>query len=111
MTPPYTPVRAAGDWRIVSGQIGLTATGMAEDFAGQLRDVLANLDAQLQANGIHRDQVAKTLVFLVDMADYDELNAIYTEFFDEPRPARSAIGVASLPLGALVEIEAWAYVG
>jgi 2-iminobutanoate/2-iminopropanoate deaminase len=52
--------------------------------------------------------VAKTTVFLTDMADFDEMNAIYVEYFAEPRPARSAVAVLGLPRGAAIEIEAWA---
>jgi 2-iminobutanoate/2-iminopropanoate deaminase len=51
----------------------------------------------------------KTTVFLTDMADFDEMNGIYLEFFSEPRPARSAVAVAALPRGARIEIEAWAF--
>jgi 2-iminobutanoate/2-iminopropanoate deaminase len=57
------------------------------------------------------DQIAKTTVFLADMADYGALNEAYTAFFGEHRPARSAVAVAGLPFGALVEIEAWVYTG
>ena len=53
----------------------------------------------------------KTTVFLTDMADYGAFNAIYVEVLGEHRPARSVVAVAGLPLGALVEIEAWAYGG
>ena len=110
MTRPYSPVVEAGQWRCVSGQIGLTADGLAADFGGQLADTLANLEAVLADSGLRRDQVVKTTVFLTDMADYDELNEAWTSFFAEPRPARSAVAVAALPLGALVEVEAWVHV-
>jgi 2-iminobutanoate/2-iminopropanoate deaminase len=111
MSSPYTPVFAAGDWRCVSGQIGLTTEGLAEDFGGQLDDALANLAKLLEDHGLRRDQVAKTTVFLTDMGDYAELNERYVAFFGDHRPARSAVAVAALPLDALVEVEAWAYVG
>jgi len=55
--------------------------------------------------------VVKTTVFLTDMADYADMNGAYTAAFGEHRPARSAVAVAGLPLGAVVEIEAWAWVG
>jgi 2-iminobutanoate/2-iminopropanoate deaminase len=108
---PYTPALRAGDWLIVSGQVGLGPDGLADDFGGQLRQALANLDGLLAEHGARADQVAKTTVFLVDMDDYAELNDIYCDYFGEHRPARSAVAVAGLPIGALVEVEAWAFVG
>ena len=110
-SPPYSPVRRAGEWAAISGQIGIDDSGLVEGFAAQLRQVLANLDALLTENDLRRDQLVKVTVFLTDMADYAELNEIYLEFLGEHRPARSAIAVAELPFGAAVEIEAWAYLG
>jgi 2-iminobutanoate/2-iminopropanoate deaminase len=72
---------------------------------------VANIDALLQSHGARLDQVVKTMVFLTDMADYAAMNQAYTEAFGDHRPARSAIAVAGLPLGARVEIEAWAWTG
>ena len=109
--PPYSPLYRAGDWCCISGQIGITADGLPETFAEQLRQVLANLDALLVANGLRSDQIAKTTVFLTSMSDYAELNEIYLDYFGDHRPARSAVAVAELPFAALVEIEAWAYTG
>lgn len=106
---PYTPALRAGDWLIISGQIGTVDGKLAGGFEGQLRQALANLEALLEANGGSMAQVAKTTVFLHHMADYADMNDIYTAAFGDHRPARSAIGVSELPLGALVEIEAWAY--
>jgi 2-iminobutanoate/2-iminopropanoate deaminase len=108
---PYTPAVRAGDWLVVSGQIGLGPDGLAEGLAGQLRQALANLDGLLAEHGARADQVAKTTVFLVDMADYAEMNDVYCAFFGEHRPARSAVAVAALPLDALVEVEAWVWCG
>lgn len=108
---PYTPVYRAGDWCCVSGQIGLGADGLAETFGPQLEQALRNLGSLLDDHGLRRDQVAKTTVFMAEMADYAELNALYTEFFGQHRPARSAVAVSELPLGALVEIEAWVFTG
>lgn len=112
---PYTPVVRAGEWVITSGQIGLGPDGLAEGFAAQLRQALANLRDQLESTGARLDQVVKTTVFLTAMSNYQVLNELYTAFFDEHaaghRPARSAVAVAELPIGALVEIEAVAYLG
>jgi len=111
MASPYSPVFAAGEWRCISGQIGLTPVGLPETFADQLDAVLVNLDSLLEEHGLRRDQVAKTTVFLTDMADYADLNERYTAFFGEHLPARSAVAVAGLPFDASVEIEAWVHIG
>jgi 2-iminobutanoate/2-iminopropanoate deaminase len=109
---PYTPIVRAGDWLIVSGQVGLAdgklVSGGMED---ELRQALSNLQGLLHGEAAGLADVKKTMVFLRHMSDYAKMNEIYTAFFGDHRPARSAIGVAELPLGALVEIEAWAYVG
>ncbi|HEX8805148.1 MAG TPA: Rid family hydrolase [Acidimicrobiales bacterium] len=108
----YTPVVRAGDWLVVSGQVGL-ADGelVAGGLNGELRQAIANLEAQLATQGAALTDVVKTTVFLRHMSDYVDMNAVYTECFGDHRPARSAVGVAELPLGALVEVEAWAFVG
>ncbi len=107
---PYTPVVRAGDWLICSGQLGLREGSLvAGGVAAQLTVAIDNLAALLQSQGTDLGTVAKTTVFLADMADYAEMNDAYVEGFDGHRPARSAVAVAGLPLGALVEIEAWAY--
>lgn len=106
---PYTPIVRAGDWLIASGQVGLGADGLvAGGMAAELRQALANLRALLESEGATLDDVVKTTVFLVDMADYGEMNEIYMAEFGDHRPARSAVAVAQLPIGARVEIEAWA---
>jgi len=79
--------------------------------AAETRQALANLEAQLATEGASLTDVVKTTVFLRHMSDYAVMNEVYTEVFGDHRPARSAIGVAELPLGALVEVEAWAWVG
>jgi len=105
---PYRPVVRAGDWIICSGQLGLRDGELANGFVAQLRQAIANLDALLASEQLRLSDVMKTTVFLTDMADFDEMNATYVEYFAEPRPARSAVAVAGLPRGAVVEIEAWA---
>lgn len=111
MTAPYVPARRAGDWLVLSGQIGLGPDGLADSFDGQLRQALSNMDDLLTANGATSAQVAKATVFLTAMDDYSTMNEIYTSYFAEPRPARTCVAVSGLPLGALVEIEAWVYTG
>jgi 2-iminobutanoate/2-iminopropanoate deaminase len=77
----------------------------------ELRQAISNLRAQLGANGASLTNVVKTTVFLRHMSDYALMNEVYMGEFGDHRPARSAIGVAELPLGALVEVEAWAWLG
>jgi 2-iminobutanoate/2-iminopropanoate deaminase len=109
----YTPIVRAGDWLIVSGQVGIGPDGqlVSGGTSGELRQAIANLAAQLATHDARLDQVTKTTVFLRHMSDYDVMNQVYIEGFGDHRPARSAVGVAELPIGALVEIEAWAFVG
>jgi 2-iminobutanoate/2-iminopropanoate deaminase len=107
---PYTPIVRAGDWLICSGQVGI-ADGKLVDggLDGQLRRAMANMGGLLESQDASMDDVVKTTVFLTDMADYEAMNEIYVEVFGDHRPARSAVAVASLPLGAQIEIEAWAW--
>jgi 2-iminobutanoate/2-iminopropanoate deaminase len=109
---PYTPVVRAGDWLVVSGQVGL-ADGklVGGGLQGELEQALHNLAAHLAAHGATLAHVVKTTVFLRHMNDYAAMNETYIAAFGDHRPARSAVGVADLPLGALVEVEAWAYLG
>ena len=87
------------DGRLVSG-----------GTAAQLRQAIENLAGLLEAEGTSLASVVKTTVFLLHMRDYDDMNAAYVAAFGETRPARSAVAVVELPVGALVEVEAWAYV-
>lgn len=109
---PYTPIVRAGDWLVVSGQVGL-ADGKLVDggVEAELRQALSNLEGLLASEGAKLSDVVKTTVFLRHMSDYAVMNETYVELFGDHRPARSAIGVAELPLGALIEVEAWAFVG
>jgi 2-iminobutanoate/2-iminopropanoate deaminase len=109
---PYTPIVRAGDWLVVSGQVGLADGKMVGGgVVGELRQALANVEAQLATQGAGLSDVVKTTVFLRHMSDYGVMNETYIAAFGDHRPARSAIGVAELPVGALVEVEAWAWVG
>ncbi len=107
---PYSPVVRAGDWIIVSGQLGLrdgklVDGGVAEQTAQAIVNVathLASMDATL-------GDVVKTLCFLTDMDTFATFNTAYIAGFGDHRPARSTIGVAGLPAGGAVEVEAWAY--
>ncbi|MEP7047711.1 MAG: Rid family hydrolase [Ilumatobacteraceae bacterium] len=107
---PYTPVVRAGDWIIVSGQLGLQDGALVDGgVAGQTAQAVANLQSQLASVGASLTDIAKTLCFLTDMDTFATFNEAYIAGFGDHRPARSTIGVAALPVGGLVEIEAWAY--
>jgi 2-iminobutanoate/2-iminopropanoate deaminase len=110
---PYTPIVRAGDWLVVSGQVGIIDGKLVGGgLEAELRQAIANLVELLASEGASLTDVAKTTVFLRHLGgDYPKMNEVYVELFGDHRPARSAIGVADLPLGALVEVEAWAHVG
>ena len=108
--PPYTPVVRAGDWIIVSGQLGMKDGALVPGgVAAQTTQAIENLKAQLASMGATIADVSKTLCFLTDMDTFGTFNESYAKGFGSSRPARSTIGVASLPFGGAVEIEAWAY--
>jgi len=77
--------------------------------ADQLRQALINARTVLSEAGAAFDQVFKATLFLVDMADFAACNEVWMEVFDAPRPTRSAVAVAQLPLGARAEVELWAH--
>jgi len=109
---PYTPIVRAGEWLVVSGQLGLRDGDLVPGgVPAQITQAIANLVALLEGEGASLADVVKTTVFLRHMDDFDAMNTAYVAAFGEHRPARSSIGVAGLPRGALVEIEAWARVG
>jgi 2-iminobutanoate/2-iminopropanoate deaminase len=107
---PYSPVVRAGQWLICSGQLGLLDGALVEGgVAAQITQAVSNMAALLAGEASGLDDVVKTTVFLTDMADFGAMNDAYVAAFGDSRPARSAFAVVGLPLGALVEIEAWAY--
>jgi 2-iminobutanoate/2-iminopropanoate deaminase len=107
---PYTPIVRAGDWLVVSGQVGLADGKLVSGgMDAELEQALSNLEGLLASEGAALSDVVKTTVFLRHMSDYTRMNEIYTARFGDHRPARSAVAVAELPIGALVEVEAWAW--
>lgn len=107
---PYTPVVRAGDWVIVSGQLGLDNGALVPGgVAAQTAQAVKNLEGRLREMGLTLKDVVKTLCFLTDMDTFATFNAAYVHGFGDARPARSTIGVAALPFAASVEIEAMAY--
>jgi len=110
---PYSQAIEANGLIYTSGQIALDTTGeiVAGDVANQTHQVMKNLFYVLEEAGAHFNDVIKTTIFLVDMKDFDEVNAIYAHYFGTHRPARSTVAVRSLPKDALVEIECIALAG
>ena len=105
---PYSQAIQVGNLVFASGQIPIDpATGnfVAGGVKEQARQSLTNVKAILDEAGLTLDNVVKTTVFLADMNDFADVNAVYAEFFAEPYPARSAVAVKTLPKGALLEIE------
>lgn len=106
---PYSQAVCFGDMMITSGQLGLVPeTGEFKEggVEAQARQALENVKAIIEEAGLTMDNVVKTTVFMKDMDDFAKVNAIYAEFFTEGNyPARSAVEVAALPKGGLVEIE------
>ena len=105
---PYSQAIQVGNLIYTSGQIPINpATGVFVEggIKEQTRQSLTNVKAVLEEAGSSMSNVVKTTVFLADMNDFADMNAVYAEFFAEPYPARSAIAVKTLPKGALVEIE------
>ena len=105
---PYSQAIDAGSLVFLSGQLPIDpATGAFPEggVKEQTRQSLLNVGAILEAAGLGYANVVKTTVFLADMSYFAEMNEVYSEFFSQPYPARSAVAVKALPKGALVEIE------
>jgi 2-iminobutanoate/2-iminopropanoate deaminase len=110
---PYSQAIRVGNLLYTAGQVALDPATMkmtGSNVTEQAEQVLTNLQAVLEAGGSSLNNVIKTTVFLTTMDDYGAMNAVYARYFSEGKPARSAVAVNALPLGALVEIEAVALV-
>jgi len=109
---PYSQATIAGGVLYTAGCLGMALDGslVGDDAATQARQALENLRAVVEAGGSNLEKVVKTTIFLKDMNDFAAVNAVYSEFFDATRPARSTVQVARLPKDGLVEIEAIALV-
>jgi 2-iminobutanoate/2-iminopropanoate deaminase len=109
---PYSPIVEAGEWLVTAGQLGVDGTGdLVEGIEAQTAQCMANIRTLLESKGAGMDKIVKTTVFLADIADWPKMNGPYEEALQGHKPARSAFQVGALPRGALVEIEAWAYIG
>jgi 2-iminobutanoate/2-iminopropanoate deaminase len=105
---PYSQAIRAGSLLFVSGQIPLdpeTGALVSDGIAGQTHRVLQNIGAILIAGGASFDAVVRTTVYLADLADFAEMNAVYATYFRSPAPARSTVQVARLPRDARIEID------
>ncbi len=105
---PYSQAIEVNGFVYASGQLPIDpATGAFPEggIAEQTRQSILNAQAILRSAGIDLDHVVKTTVLLADIADFVAMNEVYSQFFSEPFPARSAFAVKALPKGALVEIE------
>src|SRR5262245_55745327 len=110
---PYNQAIRLGDLVFVAGQLGVVLG--TNELAGpsieeQTEQTMQNLGAVLEAAGSSLDKLLKTTVFLVDLADFPAMNEVYARHVGDRPPARSTIGIAQLPVGAKVEIEAIAHV-
>jgi 2-iminobutanoate/2-iminopropanoate deaminase len=105
---PYEQAIKFNSFLFTSGQIALNpVTGklIEGDVSAQTRRVLENLKAVLEAGGSSLDQVIKATVYLTDLSTFSKMNEVYAEYLGRVKPARSTVGVATLPLGASVEID------
>lgn len=109
---PYSPIYQAGEFYFISGHVGINPdTGrVQETTAEQTAQIFTNLQRTLHQHQLDFQNIVKTTIFLTDMADFTIVNEVYTTYFNDPRPARSTVGVAELPrIGHIplkVEIEA-----
>jgi reactive intermediate/imine deaminase len=105
----YSQAIQSGQLVFLSGQIPLRPDDMTVvdgDFAARARQVFTNLDAVAKAAGGDLNDIVKLTIFLTDMNDFATVNAVMEEFFEQPFPARAAVGVATLPKGVDVEADA-----
>lgn len=105
----YSQATSNGDLLFTAGQLPLTTDGElldSEPVAVQTEQCLDNVAAVLESRGLSLDDVLKTTIYLDDIADFEEMNETYGTYFEESKPARSAVEVGSVPKGAALEIEA-----
>lgn len=111
---PYAQAVTVGDWIFLSGQIGIEPTTgelIRGGFEEEVEQVFSNLEAVLRAARSGFDRVVRVTVYLTDLREFPRMNRIYEGRLGGSRPARSTVGVAALPGGARVEIDAIAVRG
>ncbi len=110
---PYSQAIANGPFLFCSGQIAIDPktdeVKSSDSVADQTKLVMENIKAVLSANNMNFSHVLKTTIFLLDMADFGNVNEVYSQYLQEPYPARSTVAVNGLPKGVRVEIEVLAY--
>jgi len=115
LTRPFSPAVRVGNLLFLSGQIGTSADAAGGLVAGgieaETRQTMENIKDVLTRSGSSLDQVVKCTVMMADMAEWGRMNTVYTTFFPNHKPARSAFGANGLALGARVEIECIAVLG
>lgn len=108
-TRPFTPAVQVGDVLYLAGQIGTSADAQGGVVPGgiqaETRQTMLNIKDVLEKSGSSMDRVVKCTVFMADMKEWDAMNEVYTTFFPNHKPARSALGANGLALNARVEIE------
>jgi reactive intermediate/imine deaminase len=108
---PYSEAVRAGDFLIVSGQLGVKP-GQTQTFAEEAKGAMDNVAAALARHGASMDQVVKCTAMLADMGQWQAFNEVYVPYFKPGRlPARSVLGAGGLAAGARVEVECWAWMG
>jgi len=109
----YSQALRAGDTIYVSGQIGLDPASMqlVDGIENQIHRVFKNLAAIAKASGLGLDRAVRMTVYLTDLGHFSKVNEIMAQYVGQPYPSRAAIGVSSLPRGALVEIDCVLYSG
>ncbi|MDP9025092.1 MAG: RidA family protein [Candidatus Eremiobacteraeota bacterium] len=106
---PYSQAVQSGNELFCSGQIAIDPRSgdvVEGDASAQTAQVLRNLGAVLKAAGFDFEHVVKTTIFLIDMNDFAAVNAVYGEYFNDSKPARSTVAVSTLPRNVRVEIDA-----
>jgi 2-iminobutanoate/2-iminopropanoate deaminase len=109
---PYNQAIRVGELVFVAGQLGIeleTSELAGQTVEEQTEQIMQNLAAILEAAGSGLDKLVKTTVFLLDLHDFNDMNAVYARHVGDRPPARSTIGISQLPSGARVEIEAIAH--
>lgn len=104
---PYSQAIESNGFLFCSGQLGMDpVTGeMKTGIEAQMKQILSNIEAVLAAAGLTKENVVKSSIFLIDINEFPLVNDLYASFFGEHKPARSTVGVAGLPKGAVIEIE------
>lgn len=103
----YSQAVTIGKMHLFSGMLGIDPknSSLAQDFDGQLKQILTNIDGLLEELKLSRKDIAKTTIFMRDLNDFSKVNAAYSDYFAQPYPARSCVEVSRLPKDALIEIE------